>query len=270
MIPTEMKPSRRRSQQMPYPRSRFFALLVAGVILAGFSTVRAQVAVDTADAIVGKTVSLPFLFDRADTLLPGTALTFSAELLLTRPTVFYPQTLTAGPALSVTASEIEQRTDSTYRISLSLHVDGEVDAGDTLFLLNGEALAGSDSATDLVMTQVSVDGAAHADLIGRIRSASVGSRLPYVRFAILNPGRPNPTETGRLVTWGFRIDKRTEVEFRIYDMIGRLVNFHRYGILDQGVYLHTFTPDPAFPSGMFIVRLITNSGEDYEIMHVLR
>ena len=72
------------------------------------------------------------------------------------------------------------------------------------------------------------------------------------------------------MTWGFRIDKESEVIFKIYDVLGQEVNVQDLGVLDKGVYINTFTPDITIPSGMFIVRLITNSGEATQVLHVVR
>ena len=245
------------------------SLVACSVIVAG--SLHAQIRVDSVRGVVGKEVSLTFLYERNTSIDPGTTLTIAADMKLSNPTVFFPQVFRPGSTLDVINSSLSSSTDSTYSFSVLLQVRGvALEKGDTLFTLAGETLAGSDSVTDLIFTNVKLDEQSLPNMVGRILSESIGPRLPYVRPATLDPGRPNPTTTGQTVTWGFRIDKRSEVFIKIYDVVGREVNVHDFGVLDQGVYLYTFTPDVTVPSSLYIVRLISNSGEATQAMHVVR
>ena len=245
------------------------AVAVVFLQLCGPET-HGQVRVDTARGLVGKEVSLLFRYDGDQSLDSGSVIDIGGDFQLTHPTVFYPQVFRPGSKVSLIDSTLDSSTDSTWSFSLSLLLHDGVEKGDTLFLLSGEALAGTDSTTLLLFRNLTFAGETFPDMIGTIITESIGPRLPYVRFAVLDPGRPNPTTTGVKVTWGFRIDKESEVIFKIYDVLGQEVNVQDLGVLDKGVYINTFTPDITIPSGMFIVRLITNSGEATQVLHVVR
>ena len=252
---------------------RIVAAAVIGaalLLLGGSSNLHSQIRVDSAYGLVGKTLSLKFYHNQSSSFEAGEVIELAGHFKLTRPTVFFPQIFISGSGLRVIDSTLTRSTDSTWSFSLTLQAEREITEGDTLFCLSGEALAGSDSAADLLFTNLILSGEAIPNLTGTVVTRSIGPVRPYVRFALLDPGRPNPTTTGVTVTWGFRIDKRSEVIFKIYDVLGQEVMVEDLGILDQGVYINTFTPGITIPSGMFIVRLITNSGEATQVMHVVK
>ena len=246
----------------------------SGVIVAGLflSTLRgmSQIRVDTARGLVGKEIDLPLSYNGEENLDSGRVISLVSDFQLTRPTVFYPQAFRPGASLTILDSVLERFTDSTWSFTLSLQVERTLRKGDTLALLAGEALAGTDSTTLLLFTNVRIDDQPVPDMTGTIIAESIGTRLPYVRFALLDPGRPNPATTGETVRWGFRIDKESEVYFKIYDILGREVSVKDFGVLQKGVYINTFTPDITIPNGVFVVRLITNSGEATQVMHVVK
>ena len=230
----------------------------------------AQIGVDSATGLVGKEVQLPLTYRGTVPLDAGRELTVQGEFKLSNPTVFFPQAFRTFGKTELLESELSSSTDSTWSFVLTIRTVAEIQPGDSLWLLAGEALAGSDSVTSLFFHDMVLGEEVLPDVTGVILTRSIGARIPYVRFATLDPGRPNPTAPGITVQWGFRIDKASDVIFKIYDMLGQEIEVQELGELDQGVYVNTFTPDFTFPSGMFFVRLITNSGEAWQIMHVLR
>lgn len=246
-------------------RTGFF---VGAFLLLCATSAPAQFAADTARGLVGKEVVLPFT-NRGEAIEAGAVLTLRGDVKLSNPTVFFPQAFRDNGS-AITDSVLERFTDSTYSFALTVQAERAILPGDTLFLLAGEALTGSDSVTALLFGNLFLNETPVADFTATVITESVGPPFPYVRFAVLDPGRPNPTKPGLTVTWGFRIDRPSEVTFKIYDLIGQEIAVQELGMLDNGVYVNTFTPDFFFPSGMFIVRLISNSGEAFQVMHVLR
>ncbi len=240
--------------------------VAAFLLLCG--TAAAQFSADTVRGVVGKEVILPFS-NRGEAVASGDTLRMRGDLKLSRPTVFYPQVF-RGAGGTFLDSTLVRHNDSVYSFDLTFRANKDLLPGDTLFVLAGEALAGSDSVTALQFGNLFLNDVPFPDFTAAIVTESIGPPLPYVRFAVLDPGRPNPTQPGRTVTWGFRIDKASEVSFIIYDLIGQQIVVQELGMLEQGVYVNTFTPDFFFPSGMFIVRLTTNSGDAFQVMHVLR
>lgn len=248
----------------------FRIILLCLGIVSCVETGVAQIGVDSAVGLVGKEVQLPLTFRGVVPLNADQEFTVRGEFKMSNPTVFFPQVFRPLGAVTVLENRLERSTDSTWSFTLTLRTTAEVLPGDSLCVLAGEALAGADSVTSLFFHDMFIGEEAIPDITGVILTRSIGSRIPYVRFATLDPGRPNPTAPGITVQWGFRIDKSSEVIFKIYDMLGQEIEVQELGELDQGVYVNTFTPDFTFPSGMFFVRLITNSGEAWQIMHVLR
>ena len=246
-----------------------FVVTVAWLVIL-LPNVQSQIRVDTARGFVGKEVDIPFFYDVDLTLDSGSIISLQGDFKLTQPTVFYPQVFRPGTALHIVDSTLSRSTDSTGSWSITLQLTRDMGRGEVLFSLAGEALAGTDSVTQLLFTNVMLDGSAITSLTAVVITESVGTRLPYVRFAVLDPGRPNPTTIGKKVTWGFKIDKESEVFFKIYDLLGREVSVQDFGVLQKGVYINTFTPDITTPNGVFVVRLITNSGEATQVMHVVK
>lgn len=243
-----------------------------GVFAAAFlllcSTAVAQFSADTARGLVGKEVVLSFLH-RGGALEAGQIVTLRGDLELSNSTVFFPQVF-RGSGGAIADTVFERFNDSTYSFRLTMQIEKNVLPGDTLFALAGEALTGSDSVTEVRFSNLFMNEVPFASFTAVILTQSIGPPFPYVRFAVLDPGRPNPTRPGLTVTWGFRIDRQSDVTFKIYDLVGKEVAVQELGTLDNGVYVNTFTPDFFFPSGMFIVRLISNSGDAFQVMHVVR
>lgn len=229
-----------------------------------------QFRLDTVNGLVGKELALSMIVDKEQGVPQGNELTLSGSIKLQRPTVFYPQAVRGGAGVTIDEYSLTRLTDSTYDFAVRFGLDHELLPNDTLFTFAGEALAGSDTLSLIYFSNLLLNGERLPDQTGKVRVTSIGSNSRYIRFATLDPGRPNPTKTGLTVRWGFRIDKKSDVTFKIYDMLGQEVWVDELGELDQGTYVNTFTPDWFFPSGMFVVRMITNSGEALEIMHVLR
>jgi len=231
----------------------------------------AQIAVDTVRGVVGKTVGVPIR------LAPGggngweNPVTLSGRIRLSNPTAFYPQRFIAPAGDSVVNFTLRAEKDSIYIFSLTVRRDsiGRT-AGDTLVYLAGEALAGSDSVCILRFEILSLDGSPVAGATGAVITQSIGTPLPYVRFATLEQNYPNPVSRGRRTTFAYRIDKRSDVRFHIYNLMGQELFVAQVGDTDIGPHLFVFVPEPTMPAGAYLIRLVTNSGSADKVMHVLQ
>ncbi len=244
-------------------------IIVASISMAAFTPVSAEIRPLDGTGRIGKEVRLPLVLGDTTSYRVGDTVRVSGLFELEQPTVFYPQIFRplGGDMLQETTLVPESRT--TWRYAFSLRVTRDLGPGDTLLLLVGEALAGSDTVSAITFSGMLVEGMPQQTRVVAIRTETVGNILPYVRFGQLDPGRPNPTVPGGRVTWGFTIDDESEVIFRIYDLTGRMVVEDDLGRLPKGIYTHSITPTLATPSGFFIVHLETEIGHDYEVMHVL-
>lgn len=230
-----------------------------------------QVSVDTARGVVGKTVAVPIRLETAGGNGWKNSVTLSGRIRLSNPTVFYPQRFIAPLGDSVVDAMLRAEKDSIYIFSLTLLRDSTGrTAGDTLAYLAGEALAGSDSICLLRFEDLSLDDTPAADAAGAVITRSIGPPLPYVRFATLEQNYPNPVARGRATIFAYRIDKRSDVRFHIYNLLGQELFVAQVGDTDIGPHLFIFVPEPTMPAGAYLIRLVTNSGSADKVMHVLQ
>jgi hypothetical protein len=222
-----------------------FLFLVTGKLSA-------QLVLDTARGMVGERVQVPFALSA-----PVESLVLRGELKLSNPTVFYPETfLAVKPGMSL-LSRITRLTDSTYTFELTLH---SAPAG-VICYLGGEALAGSDSICSVQLSALEANGERWPDTTGIIIVTSIGTPLPYSRFARLEPNYPNPAHRGLATTWAYRIDKQSVVRLVLYDTVGRTLEDFDLGERSKGIHVFAFTPPVSMATGLYWARLITNSGE---------
>ncbi len=233
------------------------------------ATARAQIAIDTARGLVGKTISAPI---RAPGLPAGRsgAVTVTATLRLSNPTVFYPQRITAPAGDVVDSFMLTALKDSIFEISFTVRRTApNAGAGDTLAMLLGEALAGSDSVCIVTLESVRLNDAPIGGARGVVITESVGTPIPYVRFAILEQNYPNPVPRGRQTRWAYRIDKRSDITFRFFDLLGKEIHTEYLGVQDLGPHIYVYDPPPTLPTGTYYVRLETNSGASDKVMLIL-
>ena len=245
--------------------------IIASIFIVAFTPLSAEVRPLDGTGQIGKEARLPLVLGDTTSYRAGDTVRISGLFELADPTVFFPQAFreAGGALLSDTTSGLQKEARTLWRFSVELRVSRDLAPGDTLLLLAGEALAGADTISAITFSGMMVNQMPQQTYVAAIRTRPVGTRLSYVRFGQLDPGRPNPTVPGQKVTWGFTIDDDSEVIFRIYDATGRMVVREDLGRLEQGIYTHSITPTLATPSGFFIVHLETEIGHDYEVMHVL-
>ncbi len=226
----------------------------------------AQLVVDTTRTIVGASTAVVVRLQEADAL-PAGRVTLGGTLRLSNPTVFFPQRFLAPSGSRVLESSLVAEKDSIYNFSLTLERDS---AGDTLFVLGGEALAASDSLCILRFEDLSLAGSSINDASGVVISRSVGPPLPYIRFATLEQNYPNPVPSGTTTAFAYRIDRRSEVTFHIYNVLGQELVTEQLGEQPLGPHIFVFVPYPTMPTGAYLVRMVTNSGSADKVMHILR
>lgn len=240
------------------------------LLLLAHTPARAQIVADTTHGVVGKTVQATFRLATNGNDYHG-VMTLRGTMQLSNPTVFYPERFIAPEGDSVIAFELKGVKDSIYTISVTLRRDSTNSTrGDTLFYLAGEALAGSDSICRLTFRDITINEMAGNIAPGAIITRSIGPPLPYVRFAILEQNYPNPVPRGGTTKWAFRIDKRSDVRFSFYNLLSEELFTVNLGDLDIGPHTFTLTPQLDMPTGVYLVRMTTNSGSVDQVMHILR
>lgn len=236
-----------------YRYSILLPMLLMVVFMQGWA--QKLVLQDTARGSVGDEMSVTLTL--RDT---GSAIVLQGKLFLSNPTVFYPLRFKEDSLLRIDKQQLVRHTDSTYSFAINI---SPLEQGRTELVLKlwGEALAGSDSLCFLSFDSVYVGDSLLRPLRTTILTNSIGTRLPYVRFATLEAGYPNPTAPGLNTTWAYRIDKASTISFISYDVLGREIRRDVIENQSLGVHLYQFVPDLDFPVGVYTLRMKTNSGE---------
>jgi hypothetical protein len=250
---------------MHIPKTFLLSLLL---FLVG-TLATAQLTVVPTKGLIGQEVRIPLLL--AGVASKGTPLVLSGTLKLGNSTVFFPERFISPDGDSILGFALTAVTDSVYSFSVTLRNNTTPrSGGDTLVYLAGEALAGSDTNCTIAILSPLLNGTPIAEARDLLTTRSIGPQLPYVRFATLEQNFPNPIRRGQKTTWGYRIDKLSEVTFIIYSLLGQELDIIELG--EQTIGPHTFTYTPGFtaPSGVYWVRLVTNSGLADKPFHIVR
>ena len=243
-----------------------FVLTIATTIAAVAQPYR-----DEARGLVGKEMIVPVRMIDPENGHVGPT-TLRGSFLLTNPTVFYPERFVALEGDTILASTLTRLTDSTYDFSVTVGTPrGVVQPGDTLLMLAGEALASSDSI-GFIYFHLDLSSPYGAEVT--LRTTSIGNRLHYIRPPSLTPAFPNPSKLGTRVRFGYLVDKPSEVTFRIYAITGEQIVEIDAGFIDQANVSRGQTLDFEITfdisSGIYLVRMITNTGDAYTKMTVIR
>ncbi len=211
----------------------------------------AEVELADASGLVGEQMYVPVVLHGE-----GGEAVVRAVLKLGNPTVFYPERFVAVQANVLQSARLARLTDSTWTVELRV----QYETGDTVCVLRGEALAGSGAQCELVLQQVEVNDLPWPDASGMVSVTSVGTPLPYVRFARLEQNYPNPAIRGEITTWVYRIDKVSEVHLILYNYAGRTVDILRFGVQQPGVHRVPYHVSGQMATGLYWAQLITTSG----------
>jgi hypothetical protein len=240
------------------------------IICGGALPAAAQLAVDDARGLVGQEVRVPLRYTGSRDSLDS--ISVSGRLHLGNATVFFPERFLDEAGAMLANWKLVRLNDSTYDISFTAPIIPPASGPphDTVAYLAGEALAGFDSICTVTLSGIRINGDSAADASGRIITLSVGTPLPYVRFATLERNYPNPIRSGEKTTWAYRIDKPSKVVFRFYNLIGEERITADLGDQPAGIHTFSLTPTIETATGMYIVRMETSTGDAFQFMHVIR
>lgn len=244
--------------------------ICALLLLFAATPTTAQIVAGDAHGFVGQEVQLPLrLQSGVDT---GATLTIEGAFQLSNPTVFFPERFAIPAGDTTLATRLTKLTDSTFTFALTIRTGTATPriAGDTIFWLAGEALAGNDSVCVVTFSTLRLNGGELGAATGTLTTTSIGTPRPYVRFATLEQNYPNPVLRFTPTTWAYRIDKDSPVKLTLYTDTGEEYITLDQGFVKAGIHLITFTPGYDVSVGVYWARLVTNSGEAYKPMHVLR
>lgn len=209
---------------------------------------------------VGKQYELPILLS----LAPG-EFSFSATVKLSNPTVFFPDGLSQTATSNISNHSLTRITDSTYTLFATVTVN---EVTDTAFFLWGTALAGNDSTATIQIADLRVNDNPLEDLEIRLLTTSVGTRRPYVRFSVFDPGFPNPISSQETITFAYQIDIPSDVRFYAVTLNGTQTLIGDFKNVPFGVHRFQFTPGPLWASGNYWVMFETLTGTRYQPLHI--
>jgi hypothetical protein len=193
--------------------------------------------------------------------------TLTGTLMLSNPTVFYPERLDAPSGITLAQALLQRQNDSMFTFSCVLQPSPtRVSSRDTLLLIRGEALAASDSICVVRLVNLRANGVPVAPAEGIIINQPFGASRTqprfFVRFARLSASVPNPIARGQELTWVYQIDRPSDVTIVLYDVTGRELKRLAQGSQPLGVRSVRFAPLVGeFSPGLHWARLITNTGE---------
>jgi hypothetical protein len=238
----------------------FCAVIIAvqNIMLSLSLSAQSFAVADTTRGIIGDELFIPVTIDSVSTK----SISFNSVLRFKNPTVVYPLRIEYDSLASdwnIRAYTLKRRNDSTWLLSLS--AESNTPSNKPLnFNFYFEALAGSDSTTAIIFDSISINSTKVFPTIATCITRSISGVLPYVRFARLEYGYPNPAPVQSTITWAYQLDKQSEVEFIFYNLLGRVL---RHDVFQQslGVHLYTLTTDINMPPGAYMLRMKSNSGE---------
>jgi len=194
-------------------------------------------------------------------------ITLTGTMLLSNPTVFYPERLDAPDGIALSQALLQRQNDSMFAFSCVLQpLQTLASSRDTVLLIRGEALAASDSICVVRLVNLRANGVPIASTEGIIINQPFGASRTqprfFVRFARLSPSTPNPIARGQELTWVYQIDRPSDVTIVLYDVTGRELKRLWQGAQPLGVRSVRFAPLVGeFSPGLHWARLITNTGE---------
>ncbi len=252
-----------------------FLLLWPILLLLIYSPAEAQpvqLRVDNARGIVGEQIRIPIRLTSSTTTTSGR---LEGILIVSNPTVFYPEGFLAPRGSMIQEGSITRRNDSVFTFSCTVQRLVPMQSRDTLCLLYGTALAGSDSVTTIRLRDMILRTASDSRTLqvsptsATVTTRTLGIPLFYIRFAKLEQSYPNPAVRGSVVRWRYRIDKASEVSLKIYTILGQEVMTIEQGTKPLGNHSIEFVPDVIrFGQGLYLARLITNTGEDTKFFSI--
>lgn len=222
--------------------------------------VQAQIELVPATGVVGEKVRVPVVLYGN-----GGDITVRALLRLSNPSVLYPEQLVEVHAGALLSKQIVRQSDSVW----SIEFQARYQSGDTVCALEAEMLAGSAAQCTLSVDSVEANQQPWKPTSAVVLATSVGTPLPYVRFARLGVNFPNPAVPGETTTWVYRIDKASAVELSLHTLDGREIDRLRFGVQQPGLYKVPYRVSIDWAAGVYWAQLWTGSGLSFQTFMVM-
>lgn len=211
----------------------------------------AQLVVGQGSGTVGQRVRIPISLEHSvDTLA------VHCTIVLSNPTVLYPEQVVVANSDTLLSSRVQRLSDSIHTAEFVLV---GATTGVVCYLV-GEVLAGSASTCLVTLRDIEANGERWESTEALVTVQSVGTPLPYVRFAQLEQNYPNPARRGQSTTWAYNIDKGSVVQLVLYNLTGKAIEHFQWGYQELGIYRFSYTIPTDMATGLYFARLITSSG----------
>lgn len=220
--------------------------------------------IESVRGVLGETVAVPFrILERS---IQGETITLDGRFVLSNSSVVFPKEWQFPQGAQNLASRLTRVNDSTYTFVINCRRTSTPSAtnNDTLAFLRCEILAGSDTLSSLRASALrytdSRGSSVIADVSGFVFARILDASVPFVRFAQMQAGAPNPVGRGAATRWAYTIDAPSEVIFFIYNTSGEEVErIERKK--ERGSHIETWFPRANIAAGTYFVRFTSNSGD---------
>lgn len=214
-----------------------------------------KISSDTTIAVIGEQsiITIYIEFDQ----IPGDKVQFNAEMLITNPTLFYPDAMLPLDESEVINIKILRINDSSYNLNGSINLSDQAKFG---IGLRGFNLAGSDTICILKFSNVRIGGIPLDEFESVILINSSGIPMPYLRIAKIETPYPNPVQSGSSCKFPYNIDKISDISFDLIDINGCTITSFKKKAVNKGRHDLTFDASTQLPAGEYWLRMISNSG----------
>ena len=241
----------------------FLLSAASTVLFAQVSPIRLQ----TVRGLVGEKNDIAILA-KADSISFSGDIRLEGRLLLSNPTVFYPEAWIAALGTQLLIRPLLNReNDSTYTFSITLRCTQSMRC-DTLVRLRGEILAASDYVTDIRLFDVRLTDSRGSRMIpstfATLTIGSIGTPLPIIRRPSLEQSAPHPILRGNSLKWAYRIDEPSDITFTIYTAIGQEIQRIERKNQPRGAHEETWMPEQPLSAGLYYVRFSSSTGDIFQ------
>lgn len=220
----------------------------------------AQMFCDSAEAYIGKTPLISKIGISKSIVSSADTNIITFDILLSNPTVLYPDSIIFDyNNLTYIESVLERQNDSVYTAYLKFLVKKDNDTN-VFVNLYSTALAGNDSLATLSFINVKHNNKVLPDFRGHVKVISIGTPLPYIRFAFLDQNYPNPVRAGESTTWKYYLDRESGVTMTMYNILGQATSIYESEKETKGNHYFIQHFDSFFAAGLYYMKLKTDIG----------
>ncbi|OGU41411.1 MAG: hypothetical protein A2X61_13165 [Ignavibacteria bacterium GWB2_35_12] len=218
---------------------------------------QSQIKADTSRGEVGDEILINIIIP--DSITATGINSLNGKILITNPTVFYPDSISNASDYFLIKDDVFNNNDNVWNFEIEFE-KGLDSSGEINIHLYGEALAGTDSICILKFRNVKLNDIDINDFDAVVITHTSGTPLPYIRFAKLVNYYSNNEESFPSI-WHYLIDKPSIVEFYLIDVRGKETFLVNLGEQSEGIHEYIFTLEMGFSSGLYLMKLKTNTGE---------